>query len=105
MSTNIDNFIHNQRVMIEEYVQCAVYICVGVLRCFNILDMIEFVFFTEGSTIATGAAVSITKKAPLFASCIGKSESESGARAWLSGALALPAAGLNNNYSCHLIAP
>ncbi|XP_028774790.1 nucleoside diphosphate kinase IV, chloroplastic/mitochondrial [Neltuma alba] len=49
-------------------------------------------FYSEGSNIAAAAAVSITRKAPPFASNIGKSESGSGPRAWLSGVLALPAA-------------
>ncbi|KAI9108463.1 hypothetical protein K1719_020654 [Acacia pycnantha] len=49
-------------------------------------------FYSEGSTVAAATAVSLTRKVPLFASNIGKSESGNGSRAWLSGVLALPAA-------------
>lgn len=47
-------------------------------------------FYSEGRNVA--AAVSITRKVPLFATNFGKSESGSGPRSWLSGVLALPAA-------------
>lgn len=88
-----------QRVAIEDYLQCAGRV---VSRFLNFSEMTEFIFLTEGSTVAA-AAVSITRKVPLFASNIGNSESGSGTRAWLSGVLALPAAGLNKIYTCFKI--
>lgn len=81
-----------QRVKNEDYLQSSVYVVIGVwVSLYN-----EFILFTEGHTVAAAAAVS-TRKVPFFASSYGRSESGSGPRSWLSGALALPAAGLDNN--------
>ncbi|CAL0312586.1 unnamed protein product [Lupinus luteus] len=45
-----------------------------------------------GRAIAAATSVSLTSKAPLFASNYGRAGSESGSRTWIAGALALPAA-------------
>ncbi|OIW09919.1 hypothetical protein TanjilG_32068 [Lupinus angustifolius] len=50
-------------------------------------------FYSEGRrAIAAAASVSLTRKAPVFASNYGRAGSESGFRTWIAGALALPAA-------------
>ncbi|KAI4326823.1 hypothetical protein L6164_019353 [Bauhinia variegata] len=49
-------------------------------------------FYSEWRAIGATTAVSFTRKLPFFASNYGKADSGSGHGAWLSGALALPAA-------------
>ncbi|KAF1872627.1 hypothetical protein Lal_00016463 [Lupinus albus] len=49
-------------------------------------------YYEGGRAIAAAASVSLTSKAPLFASNYGRAGSESGSRTWIAGALALPAA-------------
>ncbi|KAI4315527.1 hypothetical protein L6164_028325 [Bauhinia variegata] len=49
-------------------------------------------FYSQGRTIGAAAAVSSSRKLPFFASNCGRAGSGSGPSAWLSGALALPAA-------------
>jgi hypothetical protein len=58
--------------------------------------------FVEGRAVA--AAVSFSGKLPFLASVHGRTGSSNVARQWISGALAFPAAGLDQKY-CTLIWP
>ncbi|XP_057450075.1 nucleoside diphosphate kinase IV, chloroplastic/mitochondrial-like [Lotus japonicus] len=49
-------------------------------------------FFSEGRAVGAASAVLFTNKAPLLASSYRRAGSQSGPGAWISGALALPAA-------------
>ena len=56
--------------------------------------MIGFVIsFAGGRAVGAAAAVSFSSKVPFFASTYGRAGSGSRPGAWISGALALPAAG------------
>lgn len=50
--------------------------------------------FAEGQAVATAAAVTLRGKVPAFASNFGRAGSENASRGWISGALAVPAAGI-----------
>lgn len=50
--------------------------------------------FAEGQAVAAAAAVASRGKLPSLASYYGRGTSGNAARGWISGALALPAAGI-----------
>lgn len=63
--------------------------------------MYYVVSFAEGQAVATAAAVTLRGKVPAFASNFGRAGSENASRGWISGALAVPAAGIQYKIQFH----
>lgn len=59
------------------------------------LDLIMGVFFVESRNAAASAAVVFSGKAHLLASAYARTYSTNASRQWISGAFAVPAAGLD----------